>query len=376
MRLGRLAMGIKRASLPHIHRVMKKLAGGRIGIYIYAYRGRGAPLLASYVGADAQSARQEELSGTDALIKAYAASKVAGQRPTRAMHDLIVLYRGDPEGLPKLAASTRAQWAPWLDRIDAEFGEIELRFFKTTGVRNAIKRWRNGMTETPRKADYGIQVLRRVLSFGMEEGLVEANPAASFKKLHNVNRADQIVSPEELGLILEKATPRARLAIGLAAATGLRRGDLVNLQWDQVRRDHLVLQTGKSGGRTTAIVPLTDDARAIISDLARERDDAIASGTIPSAFVLTTEKGGKWLPASVTQAFIRAASASGVSKRLHDLRGTAATRLLQAGCTTFEVATIMGWEEKSVESILHRYVDSEAIARKALERLAQAQATG
>ncbi|KDP94903.1 hypothetical protein ER13_08570 [Brevundimonas sp. EAKA] len=232
------------------------------------------------------------------------------------------------------------------------------------------------MADTPRKADYAIQVLRRVLSFGMEEGLVEANPAASFKKLHNVNRADQIVTDDELEALLATATPRARHVIGLAAATGLRRGDLVELQWDQVREDHLVVKTSKSGGRVTAIVPLTPAAKAIIDELAEERKAIIANGSIPSAFVLTTEKGGKWLPPSVTQAFIRAATAAGVVKRLHDLRGTAATRLLLAGCTTFEVATIMGWEEKSVERILQRYVDPGAIARKVGERLAQNEATG
>lgn len=369
-------MGIKRASLPHIHRVTKKLAGGRIGIYIYAFRGRGAPVLARYVGDDLQAARQAELSGTDALIKAYAASRVAGQKPTRTLRDLIVLYQGDPDGLPKLAASTRTQWSAWLGRIDREFGTLELRWFKTNAVRNAIKRWRNSMTDTPRKADYAIQVLRRVLAYGMEEGLVEANPAASFKRLHNVNRADQIVTDDELEAILAKATPRAQHAIGLAAATGLRRGDLVDLQWHQVRDNHIVVQTNKSGGRTTAIVPLTAEAKSIVDELSRERSALIDAGRVPTAFVLTTEKGTKWLPPSLTQAFIRAASSAGVEKRLHDLRGTAATRLIRAGCTTLEVATIMGWEERSVERILYRYVDAGAIARRALERLAPAEATG
>jgi integrase len=300
-----------------------------------------------------QTARHAELAGVDELVKSYAASRVAGQKPTKTVHDLVVLYRGDPEGLPKLAKTTRAQWSPWLDKIDNQFGSLELRLLKAAGARNAIKRWRNSMADTPRKADYGIQVLRRVLSFGMEEGLVD-----------------------ELAAILAKATPRARHVIGLAAATGLRRGDLVELQWGQVRDDHLEVNTGKSSGRVTATVPLTPAARAIIDDLAEERRESVARGAIPSAFILTTEKGGKWLPASVTQAFIRAAAAAGVAKRLHDLRGTAATRLLLAGCTSFETAKIMGWEERSVDRILHRYVDPGAIARKVIERLAQAEVTG
>ncbi|MET3780151.1 integrase [Brevundimonas sp. 1080] len=369
-------MGIKRAVLPHMHRVIRHLSDGRCHIHVYAYRGRGAPRLATYTGADLQGARQAELAGVDDLVKAYAASRVAGQKPTKTIHDLVVLYRGDPDGLPKLATSTRAQWSRWLDVIDKQFGSLELRLLKAAAARNAIKRWRNSMAETPRKADYGIQVLRRVLAFGMEEGLVENNPATSFKKLHNVNRAEQIVTDDELEAILSKATIRARHVIGLAAATGLRRGDLVDLKWDQVRDDFLIVKTNKSGGRVTATVPLTPAARAIIEQLTQERREVIASGAIPSAFVLTTERGGKWLPASVTQAFIRAAAAAGVAKRLHDLRGTAATRLLLAGCTTFEVATIMGWEEKGVERILLRYVDPGAIARRAAERLARNETAG
>lgn len=215
-----------------------------------------------------------------------------------------------------------------------------------------------------------------MFAVAVERGLIDTNPAEGIKQLYEVNRADIIVTDDEVSAILRNATPQARYAIRLAAATGLRRGDLVALKWDDVREDHIELTTQKSRGRTFVIAPLVGDGRAVIDELIAARESVIASGRVPSAYVLTSERGTQWLGPSVTQAFIRAAKEAGVDKSLHDLRGTAATRFILQGFNPQEVASFIGWEQKRVDQIIRRYVDAGRVAREAIQRVEAQRATG
>ena len=76
---------------------------------------------------------------------------------------LVVLYRASPD-YKKLADSTRRNWSPWLDRIADYFGELRIaQFDRPEKIRPVIRRWRNQWADKPRTADYGMQVLSRVL---------------------------------------------------------------------------------------------------------------------------------------------------------------------------------------------------------------------
>lgn len=367
-------MAVSRLKIPGAHRVTKTLSTGKVAIYWY--RHRGGPLLMRLEGDTRRHAEQMEHDQHKQILAAFVTPPAKAAPTSKIMSDLIRVFRQSPEGLPSLAPSTRAQWSIWLDRIDAKFGEMPIRLLKAKGAKRHFTEWRDTYADRPRSADYAVQVLRRVLSIAIERELIDTNPAEGIKQLYRANRADRVITDAELETILSHATPRARYAIRLAAATGLRRGDLVELKWDQVRNNRIEFCTKKSRGRTFVIAPLVGDGRAVIDELLAERAKTIAEGRVPSAWVLTTERGSKWLGASLTQAFIRAAKDAKVERALHDLRGTAATRMILQGIKPQEVATFIGWERNRVDQIIQRYVDPERIAREAITRLEPRQTTG
>ncbi|WP_155802494.1 tyrosine-type recombinase/integrase [Brevundimonas naejangsanensis] len=366
-------MATKRVSIPGTHRIVKRHSDGRVTIYWY--RHRGGPQLIAFSGASLSDAERIEAASSNELLAAYMA-KAASSHGGETIGSLVKLYREVPEGLQALAITTRSQWVRWLDRIEVDLGDFPLKLLKAKGARRTFTEWRDRFASTPRQADYAIQVLRRVLAVGVEREVIAENPAVGIKQLYRANRADVILSSEELEVVLAKATPHARYAIRLAAATGLRRGDLVALRWDQVHGNRVELSTKKSGGRTFVIAPLVGDGAAVVEELRLERERQIAEGRVPSAFVLTTERRTAWLGPSLTQAFIRAAKDAGVSKALHDLRGTAATRYIRSGFSPQEVASFLGWERSRVDQIIRRYVDPDLIARDAIERLELKRVTG
>ena len=366
-------MSTRRVSIPGTHRVPKPLAQGRYAIYWYRYR--SGPFMIKFEGASLKDAEHQEAISTVEILAAYGAKPTIPAAGTPVLSDLVRSFRTVPEGLPSLARSTQKQWTIWLDRIDRDLGTMPLKLLNAKGTTGVFFEWRDTLSATPRSADYAIQVLRRVLSVALKRRTIDSNPAVDIEQLYRVDRSDQVITDEELATVLVNATPRAALAIRLAAATGIRRGDLVSLRWEHVQAHSIAFSTGKSRGRTFVNSPLFGDGDTVIKELRVERDAKITNGEIPSAYVLTTEAGTPWLAPSLTQAFIRAAAAGGVDKRLHDLRGTAATRLCVSGFSAEEVAGILGWEPARVAQIIKRYVNGDRVALAAIERLEKLKAS-
>ena len=131
--------------------------------YYYAWRGgprlSGAPGSLEFI-ASYQEAYENRHSKDDGRFRA-----------------LVTIYKAKAFG--KLAESTRKNWSPWLDRIVDHFGDLRVaQFDRPEKIRRVIRNWRNTYADTPRSADYGLQVLSCVLSYAVDPlGKITATPA-------------------------------------------------------------------------------------------------------------------------------------------------------------------------------------------------------
>ena len=331
----------------------------------------------SFKGASPQEAQAKERAGQQALIAAYASARSLGaEKNAKTLRDLICLYRQSPSGLLRLAPTTRRQWTRWLDRIDQHFGTVGLKQMEGLPATRALIQWRDEFSAHPRAADYAIQVFRRLLGFGCSQGLLERNAATGIETIYRVNRAEVIIEPDELAAILQNASPQAALAIRFASETAMRRGDLVDLKWSDIRADRVDRRTNKSRGRTTLVCPLSGEAQRVLDELRAQRQARVDRGETVSHFVFVTARGTPWTPDALSQAFTKAARKAGVDKHLHDLRGTAITQMKLQGLSNSQIALFAGWELKHVEKIIGRYVDEARLANEAIDRLEASRATG
>lgn len=358
--------------LPDLHRVRKRLRSGGWAVYLYAHR--GGPQIARIEGATRGVCDAQEREQAAEITAAYAVAR-SQQRPASSrMSDLIIAYKGAPDGLLRLKASTAREWRRHLDQISEDFGDMPIKALEAKGARRLFLDWRDKMAASPRKADYRMQVLRRVLSWSLDRDLIKRNPVLGIEGLYKADRADVIIEDHELDAILRSASPASRDFIALAALTGMRRGDLVDLKWSNVEPKCIRLETAKSNGKRRIIVPLFPDAQRLLDDLRTRREQLLRDDRVPPAHVLLTQHGTPWTKDGPTQAFIRAAKASGIDKHLHDLRGTAATRFAIAGLSDETIAEILGWEPNRVRAIRRYYVDHERIAQSVIEQLTRSSA--
>jgi integrase len=140
---------------------------------------------------------------------------------------LVVLYKASSE-YKALADSTRRNWSPWLDRIAEHFGALRVaQFDRPEKIRPLIRRWRNRWADKPRTADYGMQVLSRVLSYAVDPlGKIAANPCEGIKQIYRTDRSEIVWTDAAIAN-----------AVDLAAHTGLRMGDLLRLSWSNIGED-------------------------------------------------------------------------------------------------------------------------------------------
>ncbi len=321
--------------------------------YWYAWRGKGAPRLNSKPGTD-EFVR--ELSDALAARKTGDESKLSG---------LITLYKASDD-FNDLADTTKRNWHRWLDRIRDYFGDLSIAQFDKQGIRVEIRKWHRSYKSTPRNADYGLQVLSKLLTFAVSEGKLSSNPCigADIGKLYEGDRADIIWTKDDFDRLSKYASPEIFRAAQLGALTGLRQSDLLKLTWSQVTDLAIERPTGKSKGRRTALVPLYKTLKDYLN-------------TIPKVgpTVLTNSRGQPWK--GFGSSWNKVMHESGLHERglhFHDLRGTAATKLFMANLTVREIAQILAWSEDRVERLIDRYVKREEILRDRIRRIDEGRA--
>ncbi|MBD7941564.1 tyrosine-type recombinase/integrase [Brevundimonas sp. Sa3CVA3] len=320
-------------------------------------------------------------------MAAYNAAVAERRAPkTDTLRPLAILYKQSPE-FDGLGDSTKREWTRWLDVIMDDrssplaIGGLPFDALDDRRVKAEILAWRDQWADRPRKADYGIQVLSRVLSWGMDRGLLAPNAAAGIKQLYTSNRADQIWTADEIDRYTAAAkSPEVGFIVRLACLTGLRRQDLASLCWSHVGDLAIVKATKKSRGKKTAVIPLLDDTKELLDEIRaqqhrRHADLATAAerknrpAPVRCLTVLSNTRGRPWSLDGLEHQVVGAKAEAGIDKHLHDARGTFATRLRRAGLTAAEIADILGWEEDRVQRLLAVYVDRDSIVMEIANRI-------
>ncbi len=124
--------------------------------------------------------------------------------------------------------------------------------------------------------------------------------------------------------------------IGLLAATGMRVGEAIRLDHDDLDLDHDLLTVVHSKFGKSREIPLHPSTVRALRDYAHRRDELCPHAKTPSFLVSTA--GTRLIPADVRQVFGRLVRAAGLQRRsvrcrprLHDLRHS------------FAVGTVLGW---------------------------------
>ena len=184
-----------------------------------------------------------------------------------------------------------------------------------------------------------LALLRAAFNWAVLGGLVPSTPfkvatVPAVKLLREEARTRRLQPGEDVRL-LATASPYLHDLIVAALETGCRLGELLSLQWDQVRAE-LFLPAGKTKAKKPRRVPISTVLQPVLD--ARRRDPA-GEDLPSSAFVFGDEVGRRRLDIKTAwRAACRRANIMGL--HFHDLRREAGSRWMDAGVP---LATIQRW---------------------------------
>lgn len=167
----------------------------------------------------------------------------------------------------------------------------------------------------------------------------EVPPAGVFS--HQARRSTPyIYTPDQITALLDAAAELRRfersrifpVVFGLLAATGMRVGELLALDADEVDLDAGIITVSRGKSRDPRLVPVHATTAAMLTEHAAWRADRMEQ----SAAFFTDHRGRRLSRCNTQYAFERAREAAGllaggVRPRMHDLRHT------------FAVTTLLGW---------------------------------
>lgn len=336
-----------RVRLKGINKVRKRLADGSTVTHYYAWRGRGAP-------------RLEGEPGSPEFIASYhAAHSVRPDHHKGTLQALLNAYQASPYFTAK-AERTQADYIKHIRKIEAQFGTFPTAALSDRRSRGEFLRWRDKLAEASRRqADYTLAVLALVLAWAYDRGDAPANPLERPSKTYRADRAARIWAEADLAAFRKAAPAHLAFALELALWTGQRQGDLLRLGWGSYDGQTIRLRQGKTGRRVS--VPVAAPLRSAL-DAAKAQRTGLT--------ILSTSRGTPWTSSGFRASWGKVpVDLNGLT--FHDLRGTAVTRLAQAGCTVPEIATITGHALKEVEAILdsHYLSRDRGLAESAIAKL-------
>lgn len=189
------------------------------------------------------------------------------------------------------------------------------------------------------------------------------NPASISGLIKTDSKMERILSIEEEARLLEVSPPYLRNIIICALHTGMRKGEIITLKWSHIDLSHNVITIDQttSKSKKQRRIPINEILRKVLLELKlRSRD---------SAFLFLNSDGLPYKRQdSLNRAFHLALEKARITKlRFHDLRHTAATRMVEANVPIVAVKEILG--HSSLETTM-RYAHPTDSLKDAVEALA------
>jgi integrase len=129
-------------------------------------------------------------------------------------------------------------------------------------------------------------IIKRMVRFGVKKGLIE-QPKFHIEMPRVQNLVTEDIGQDQLVRLLdvlddESINWKARAAVRLALYTGMRRGELLRLEWEDIDFERGFIHIRQSKGGVPMAIPLNEAAREFFKTLPRE-DESLSSKVIPKA---------------------------------------------------------------------------------------------
>jgi integrase len=174
-------------------------------------------------------------------------------------------------------------------------------------------------------------VLSNFFNFCIENKYLDKNPCTGIKKLNELSRL-KTLNDEDIQKLISGATNKlTRDLITFLIYTGCRKGEALNLKWDDVDLKNGVIAIKGTKTKYDRHIPISNALKAILGDIKRNQD---------SLYVF--ERNGAKLT-DFKRSFHTACRNAGLKDlRIHDLRHVFASKMVMGGTSLYITGELLG----------------------------------
>ncbi|MFC1866582.1 tyrosine-type recombinase/integrase [Thermodesulfobacteriota bacterium] len=228
-----------------------------------------------------------------------------------------------------------------IENFKAYFGEetklSNIRYVGIETYRNHLmkKLTQHGTIRAEASINREMATLRHIFSKAVEWDMIERNPFDKGKSLlfKLSNQRIRYLMEEEITLLLDECEPKKHLyrIVMCAINTGMRRGEILTLKWDQIRNGFIYLEKTKTKNKRE--IPINDDLALLFKEIRKEQE-------FTSQYVFTYNSR---TIQRVERAFKGALKRAGIEDfHFHDLRHTFASHVIMRGGSLKDVQELLG----------------------------------
>lgn len=195
-------------------------------------------------------------------------------------------------------------------------------------------------------------MLHNCLQQAVKERLIPYNPCDNCRIPKKEKAEMKIIPPEKVGAYLKEAEQYGVLPIFyLELTSGLRRGELLALLWEDLDVESCILtvnkQVTRQDGELVVSVPKTQNSIRKVA-VPQQTVELLIAGHErhpDSPYLFMSPKTGRmWSPESIARIHKKLLKAAGIDTgvRFHDLRHTFATLAMQSGVDAKTLASMLG----------------------------------
>jgi len=219
-----------------------------------------------------------------------------------------------------------------------------------------FKQKRKKEGRTPETINKDLGALRRMINLAIEWQLLDINPLLGMKLLRVPVTMRRTIKDWEFAKLYGVAPEHFKPILLCAYFTGMRRGEIQNLKWDDVNFEENYILVSRSKNNEYRTIPICENLKHVLNELKQDKN---------SEFVFNTPKG---LPYKSNTAWKRVWNntiiKSGIEHcRFHDLRHTFVSDLI-VGCKE-DFATVMALSGHKDIKMLKRYSHTREDAKRA-----------
>jgi integrase len=207
----------------------------------------------------------------------------------------------------------------------------------------------------PIQANRLLSYVKKLFTFAVDRGLLDASPAAGVKKPTEENKRDRVLDDDEIRAIWNACDGLHAFgrAIRLLLLTGQRRSEVGNMEWSEVDFVNKIwtLPSARTKAGRAHTVPLSDMAIAFIQDAPRLGAHVFTTGWRGNGPIAAWALAKQQIDAAIETDLGHPIP----SWHLHDLRRTAASGMAKLGTDRITVSKILNHAEGGVTSIYDQY---------------------